>query len=59
MKDCAPQEWLRVWAGLYRGYDETEYRGLIEKHKSFSAEDLGESGNGKMALRQSVSGRPT
>jgi hypothetical protein len=47
MKDSPPQDWLRVWAGLYRGYDETEYRDLIEKHESFSAEDFRRIGKWK------------
>jgi hypothetical protein len=47
MKSSTPQEWLRVWAGMYQGYDETEYRNLIEKHKSFSAEDFRRIGKWK------------
>ena len=47
MRYSTPQEWLRVWAGLYQGYDETEYRDLIEKHKSFSAEDFRRIGKWK------------
>ena len=35
------------WAGLYQGYDETEYRDLIEKHKSFTAEDFRRIGKWK------------
>ena len=47
MRCCTPQEWLRVWAGLYQGYDETEYMDLIEKHKSFSPEDFRRIGKWK------------
>ncbi|HLW43739.1 MAG TPA: hypothetical protein VKS00_04575 [Candidatus Acidoferrales bacterium] len=35
-----PQEWLRVWADLYQGYDETVYKDLIGKYESLSAEDF-------------------
>ena len=47
MRDSTPQEWLRVWAGRYQGYDEKEYQDLIEKHKLFSAEDFRRIGKWK------------
>ena len=47
MRDSAPQEWLRVWAGRYQGYDETEYGDLIEKHQLLSAEDFRRIGKWK------------
>jgi hypothetical protein len=47
MRDSTPQEWLRVWAGRYGGYDEKEYRDLIEKHKTLSAEDFRRIGKWK------------
>jgi hypothetical protein len=47
MKCSTPSEWLRVWSGLYQGYDETEYRSLVQKHKSLSAEDFRRIGKWK------------
>jgi hypothetical protein len=47
MRDTTPQEWLRVWAGRYQGYDETEYRDLIEKYKLLLAEDFRRIGKWK------------
>jgi hypothetical protein len=47
MRGSTPQEWLRVWAGRYGGYDEKEYRDLIEKHKSLSAGDFRRIGKWK------------
>src|SRR5579863_7673496 len=47
MRASTPQEWLRVWAGRYGGYDEKEYRDLIEKHKSLSAGDFRRIGKWK------------
>ena len=40
MRDTDPQEWLRVWADLYQGYDETEYDDLIGKYESLPADDF-------------------
>jgi hypothetical protein len=47
MRASTPQEWLRVWAARYGGYDEAEYRALIEKHKSLLAEDFRRIGKWK------------
>jgi hypothetical protein len=50
MRDCAPQEWLRFWSGLYPfygGYDEREYKELIDKHTAFAAEDIRRIGKWK------------
>jgi hypothetical protein len=49
MRDSTPQEWLNWWARRY-GYqsdDDPEYRDLIEKHKSLSAEDFRRIGKWK------------
>jgi hypothetical protein len=40
MKEASPQEWVRVWAARYRGYDEEEYLYLIGKNGSLSAEEF-------------------
>ncbi|MFZ2062811.1 MAG: hypothetical protein WAU82_17515 [Candidatus Binatus sp.] len=40
LRDSTPQEWLRVWDGRYQEHDEKEYRDLIGKHESLSAEDF-------------------
>jgi hypothetical protein len=47
MRDSTPREWLCVWAGRYQGYDEPEYRELIEKHNLLSAEDFRRIGKWK------------
>jgi hypothetical protein len=47
MTDSTPQEWLRVWASRYQGYDDTEYGDLIEKHKLLSTEDFRRIGKWK------------
>jgi len=47
MTNCTPQEWLRVWASRYGGYDEIEYGYLIAKHKLFSTEDFRRIGKWK------------
>jgi hypothetical protein len=42
MRDSTPQEWLKCWAECY-GYqsdDDPEYTVLIQKYKSFSADDF-------------------
>jgi hypothetical protein len=49
MRQSTPQEWLNWWAKRYEddtGYD-PEYKILIEKHRSFSAEDFRRIGKWK------------
>ena len=58
MRDSPPQEWLRVWAGRYQGYDEKEYWDLIEKSKSFSAEDFRRIGKWKDGATTEVQWKP-
>lgn len=48
-QDIAPQEWLRLWAHLYRAKDDPEYRALIAKHNSLTAEDFERIGKWKDA----------
>jgi hypothetical protein len=48
-RDSTPQEWLRFWATRYEDqtdYD-PEYRALIKKHESFSADDFRRIGKWK------------
>jgi hypothetical protein len=45
--DIAPQEWLPMWSGRYRKYDDEEHNKLIEKHESFSAGDFERIGKWK------------
>ena len=47
MRDSGPQEWLRVWASRYQGYDENEYGNLIGKHQSLLTEDFRRIGKWK------------
>ena len=47
MRDSTPQEWVRLWAKRYRGYNEDVYQDLIEKHMSLSAEDFRRIGKWK------------
>ncbi|HVB32751.1 MAG TPA: hypothetical protein VNJ52_00040 [Patescibacteria group bacterium] len=47
VRDSAPQEWLRVWAGLYPSADDPEYHDLVARYKSLSAEDFERIGKWK------------
>ena len=42
MRQGTPQEWLCRWAARYElaSIDDVEYRALIERHKSFAANDF-------------------
>jgi len=58
VRESAPQEWLRVWAGRYKGYDEKEYRYLIDKYGSLSAEDFVRIGKWKDGVKTERQWRP-
>lgn len=58
VRDGAPQEWLRVWAARYEGYDEKEYADLIAKHKALSAEDFVRIGKWKDGVTTELQWRP-
>lgn len=58
MRDGAPQEWLRVWAARYQGYDEQEYEDLIAKHKSLSAQDFVRIGKWKDGATTELQWKP-
>jgi len=47
MRDSTPQEWLRCWVERYKSDDDTICSVLLEKHKSFSAEDFRRIGKWK------------
>ena len=60
MRYSTPQEWLSWWAKRYdykTDYD-PEYRALIEKHKSFSAEDFRRIGKWKDGATTEVQWKP-
>ena len=59
-KDIAPQEWLRLWVELYpeKDYDHEEYRDLIAKHKSLSADDFKRIGKWKDGARTESKWKP-
>jgi hypothetical protein len=58
--DIAPQEWLRLWVELYpeKDYDHEEYRDLIAKHKSLSADDFKRIGKWKDGARTESKWKP-
>src|SRR5690242_19449704 len=58
VRDGTPQEWLRVWAARYPRDDEKEYRDLIAKHKSFSADDFVRIGKWKDGATTELQWRP-
>jgi hypothetical protein len=58
MKESTPQEWLRVWAARYKGYDEKEYTYLIEKHGSLSAEEFEQIGKWKDGVKTERQWKP-
>lgn len=53
-----PQEWLRVWASQYAGYDEKEYKDLIDKAASFTADDLVRIGKWKDGVTTELQWKP-
>jgi hypothetical protein len=58
VREGMPQEWLRVWAARYQGYDEKQYRDLIAKHKSLSDEDFVRIGKWKDDVTTDLQWRP-
>src|SRR5208283_2762333 len=58
VRHSSPQEWLRMWAGLYEGYDEKEYRDLIGKYESLSAEDFVRIGKWKDGVKTKRQWKP-
>ena len=58
MRDSPPQEWLRVWAARYQSDDDPEYRKLIAKYESLSAEDFERIGKWKDGAKTERQWRP-
>jgi hypothetical protein len=58
MRVSAPREWLHVWAARYQGYDEPEYKELIQKHSLLSTEDFMSIGKWKDGAKTANQWKP-
>lgn len=58
VRDTDPQEWLRVWASQYAGYDEKEYKELIDKAALFTADDFVRIGKWKDGVTTELQWKP-
>jgi hypothetical protein len=56
--DVSPQEWLLVWAARYPSNSYAGHTELIQKHKSFSAEDIVRIGKWKDAVKTEAKWKP-